>query len=92
MKQSTTLLFNNVNRPDFIVSIYSQVAVKNGIDDLFRKIFSSKHEITETFRTRDTRLLICFIAVVFSGVGCLYDFLHPFPGMIDTDTELSLIS
>eukprot|EP00116_Pleurobrachia_bachei_P010640 sb/3470902/ len=62
-----------------IVEKYDKVAVKNGIDDLFRKIFSSKHEITETFRTRDTRLLICFVAVVFSGVGCLYDFLHPFP-------------
>ena len=58
----------------------SQVAVKNGIDDLLRKTVTTKYNITETFRTRDTRLLICFLACLFSGFGCLYDFLHPFPG------------
>ncbi|KAL5263108.1 hypothetical protein ACHWQZ_G008498 [Mnemiopsis leidyi] len=62
-----------------IVEKYDKVAVKNGIDDLLRKTLTTKYNVTETYKTRDTRLLICFVACLFSGFGCLYDFLHPFP-------------
>ena len=52
----------------------------NGIDDMLRKVITTKYSVTETFKMRDTRLMICFVACLFSAVGCLYDYLHPFPG------------
>ena len=68
-----------------------QVAVKNGIDDMLRSTFTTKYDVKETFKTRDTRLVICFVACLFSGFGCLYDYLHPFPGKMSKTVAISLI-
>lgn len=62
-----------------VVEKYDKVAVKNGIDDLTRKILNKKYNVTETYKTRDTRLAICSLACVFSLCGVVYDYLHPFP-------------
>jgi len=62
-----------------VVENYDKVAVKNGLDDMLRSQFTSKYQVKETFVTRDTRLVICFVACLFSGFACLWDYLHPFP-------------
>ena len=61
------------------VEKYDKVAVKNGIDDMIRKVLNTKYNMSESFRTRDTRLLICALACTFSLAGVIYDYLYPFP-------------
>ncbi len=54
-------------------------AIKNALDDATTKFLISQKNFKEDHTLMNTKLIISTLAVLFSGIALLYDWLHPFP-------------
>jgi signal peptidase complex subunit 2 len=49
------------------------------LDDATRKFLVGQENFEEDHKLMNNRLIISTVAVIFSGIAILYDWLHPFP-------------
>jgi signal peptidase complex subunit 2 len=54
-------------------------AVKNALDDATTKFLSSQKNFKEDHTLMNMKLIISTVAVLFSGIALVYDWMHPFP-------------